>query len=508
MFTAECPSCGARVALRAATSTAAVCAFCRSTLVRRADVLERIGVQGELLEDHARVQIGTGGRFDGRGFTVVGRIQLRDDDGGWNEWHVLFDDGTTGWLSEAGGQYAVTVERGPAAGVASFDALAPATRVTIRGEPWTVTDRRTARCTAAEGELPFPADSRWEAKVVDLRAGDRLVTLDWSDGDPPKLYVGRAVALDALSPTLLRAVADVQESAGALEGGLVALECPSCGAPVRYVPALAANVTCRRCKSELSGGARELVVDVERADRSQRPTWLELGDAADHAGERWTVIGILVRRADEDPQEWTEYLLYSPKAGFRWLVHAQDTLQWVEVLNELPVSSGSGARARGEVFTRSERYDSITTWVAGSFNWRPKVGDRATVTEFALGDGAARRVLALEETDTEATWSLGEPVAADAIAQAFGKPATGAGSAAGGPQVDGGTAGAGSGSSDALRAFTTGSGLKPVFVAFVVLLGLVSLPSMLFGDTDDLILPGIVALVALWGPLKLLGEWD
>ena len=99
MFTAECPSCGAKVSLRASASTTAVCAFCKSTLVRRAEALERIGVQGELLEDYSRVQIGTGGRFEGRGFSVVGRIQLRDDAGAWNEWHVLFDDGATGWLS-------------------------------------------------------------------------------------------------------------------------------------------------------------------------------------------------------------------------------------------------------------------------------------------------------------------------------------------------------------------------------------------------------------------------
>ncbi|RPH43296.1 MAG: DUF4178 domain-containing protein [Burkholderiales bacterium] len=489
MFTAECPSCGAKVSLRASASTTAVCAFCKSTLVRRADALERIGVQGELLEDYARVQIGTGGTHEGRGFSVVGRIQLRDESGAWNEWYVLFEDGSTGWLSEASGQYALTFDRGKAPGVATFEALAPGRPVTIEGERWSVTDRRTARCTAAEGELPFPVDSRWEARVADLRRDDRLVTLDWSDGDPPTLYVGRAVALEALAPTLLRSLAVVEETAGALEGGLQSLACPSCGAPVRYVPKLAANVTCRQCKSELSGRSEGLVLEVERADRAERPTWLALGDAGERDGERWTVIGILARRAAEDPQEWTEYLLYSPKAGFRWIVHASGRFQWVEVLNEAPEVAGAGARVRGESYTRNDAYDSITTWVAGSFNWRPKVGDRAHVTEFVRGSGDGRRTLTLERSDTEATWSLAVDAPAGPLGAAFGKAAapkaTAAVAATDGPKRS----------------------VRDLAVIFTIVLGVLSLPALLFSD-DDLIGPAIVAVIALWAPLRLERDED
>ncbi|MFM1988450.1 MAG: hypothetical protein RJA99_1407 [Pseudomonadota bacterium] len=496
MFSAQCPACGAKVSLRASTSTTAVCGFCRSTLVRRAEVLERIGVQGELLEDHARVQIGTGGRFDDAGFSVVGRIQLRYDDGAWNEWYVLFDDGSTGWLSEASGQYAVTFDRGREPAAPGWDALSPGTPAMIGGERWTVTDRRTARCTAAEGELPFPVDSRWEAKVVDLRRDDRLMTLDWSDGTPPVRFAGRAVELDALRPTGLRTVAAVEEAAGAIDEGLRTLSCPSCGAPVRYVPKLAANVTCRQCKSELTGGAGGLAVEVERADRAQRPTWLELGDAGEQAGERWTVIGVLARRTPEDPKEWQEYLLWSPKAGFRWLVLVEGRLQWVEVLNELPDTAGGAAKLRGEAWLRRDAYVATTTWVAGSFNWRPKVGDRASVVDFAPRGGDSSRTLTLEKTDTEATWSLAAEVSGDAIAKAFGKAAAPAGArpaaAAAGPGV----------------ARRRGRGVRDLAWLFTVVLGVLSLPALVFGDFEDLVLAGVIALVALWAPLRLTKDTD
>lgn len=489
MFTAACPSCGAKVSLRASQSTAAVCGFCRSTLVRDAEALKRIGVQGELLEDYARVQLGTGGRYEGRAFTVVGRIQLRYAEGAWNEWHLLFEDGSSGWLSEAGAQYAVTFDMGPAKGAPSFDALVPGMTVGIRGEPHSLTDRRVARCTAAEGELPFPADSRWEAKVADLRRGDRLLTLDYSDGEPPTLYRGTAVSLDALQPTLLRSVAVVEETAGALPGALQTVDCPSCGAPVRFVTQLATLVTCRSCKSELSAQAKGLVLELERADKAERRTLLALGDAGALRGHRYTVIGILARRTDDDPSEWFEYLLYAPEAGLRWLVQVGGDFQWVEVLNTAPTVSGSSARLAGEAYTNNEAYTALTTWVAGSFNWRPEVGDRVAVNDYVRGSGPDRAVLTAEKTDAELTWSRAVVLPAGELAEAFpGTKAKTAAPVAAASRVKFGT-----------------DGIKDLAVLFSVLVGLLALPTLIVGDFGDAIDTVIVALVALWLPTRFVG---
>jgi hypothetical protein len=490
MFTAACPSCGAKVSLRASQSTAAVCGFCKSTLVRDADALKRIGVQGELLEDYARVQVGTGGRFEGRAFSVVGRIQLRYAEGAWNEWHVLFEDGTNGWLSEAGGQYAVTFDTGAAKGAPTFEALVPGMTVGIGGEAHTLTDRRTARCTAAEGELPFPADSRWEAKVADLRAGDRLLTLDYSEGEPPKLYRGTAVSLESLQPTLLRSLAVVEEAAGALPGTLQTVDCPSCGAPVRFVTQLATLVTCRSCKSELSAQAKGLVLELERADKADRRTLLTLGDSGELRGDRYTVIGILARRTDDDATEWFEYLLYSPGAGFRWLVQVGWDFQWVEVLNTAPTVSGSSARHAGEAYTNNEAYTALTTWVVGSFNWRPKVGDRVAVNDFVRGSGPGRAVLTAEKTDTELTWSRAVVLPAGELAQAFpGTKAKTAASAVAPSKVKFGA-----------------DGIKDLAVLFSILVGLLALPTLIVGDFGASIDTVVIALVALWLPTRFVGK--
>ena len=85
-----CPSCGAPVRFRGATSVVAVCPFCSATLVREGVDLRDIGKQAQLLEDHSPIRIGAEGRHRGVGFTVVGCIQYKYGAGVWNEWHVLF----------------------------------------------------------------------------------------------------------------------------------------------------------------------------------------------------------------------------------------------------------------------------------------------------------------------------------------------------------------------------------------------------------------------------------
>lgn len=58
---------------------------------------------------------------------------------------------------------------------------------------------------AAEGELPFPVDARWTARVVDYRSEDEFLTLDFSSAQPA-CYRGKAVTLVQLRAQLLRAL--------------------------------------------------------------------------------------------------------------------------------------------------------------------------------------------------------------------------------------------------------------------------------------------------------------
>ena len=109
-YRAACPNCGAPVDFRSPASAFAVCSFCKSTIVRDGDALRKIGQSAELFDDHSPLQLGAGGRYQGAGFTLVGRLQYRYADGTWNEWHALFDNGKSGWLSEDNGRYVIAFD--------------------------------------------------------------------------------------------------------------------------------------------------------------------------------------------------------------------------------------------------------------------------------------------------------------------------------------------------------------------------------------------------------------
>ena len=87
----------------------------------------------DVLEDYSPIQINTSGEYQSKHFTVVGRIQLRYDDGFWNEWYVLFDDGTGAWLSDASGQYVFTLPQRSGSNVPKFEALKPGVGLTLIG---------------------------------------------------------------------------------------------------------------------------------------------------------------------------------------------------------------------------------------------------------------------------------------------------------------------------------------------------------------------------------------
>jgi hypothetical protein len=164
VFKLACPSCGAEVAFRSATSAIAVCEYCRSTLLREADAVRDVGKMSAVLEDYSPLRIGVSGIYSGRAFGVVGRIQLRYDAGFWNEWYILFDDGSAGWLSDASGQYAVTLDTGLADDAPPFGQLVPGGQYHHDGVAYIAADLRTARCSGGEGELPFQVGAGWEAR--------------------------------------------------------------------------------------------------------------------------------------------------------------------------------------------------------------------------------------------------------------------------------------------------------------------------------------------------------
>jgi uncharacterized Zn finger protein (UPF0148 family) len=416
MYSTACPSCGAPVTFRSAASVMAVCGYCRATLLREADAVRDIGKMAEAMEDYSPIQVGTSGTWNKRPFGVVGRIQLRYDDGGWNEWFIAFEDGGTGWLSDGSGQYTVTLDHGTILAPA-FESLGPGQSFIHSGVDFVAADIRRARCTGGAGELPFRVGDGWEAKVADFRAGDRFLTLDYSDGAPTRLYLGQAATLEALQCQLLRSEEDIQRSAGRLRGAIVSLACPGCGAPLAYPAGVASQLVCPACATRTDvSGDQAVVLGKERENRT-RATTLALGDQAKIDGTAYLLIGLMRCREVGESETWTEYLLYNAKRGFLWLVESTEGWERVRVLDRWPESAGNTATVQGRSYDKRYDYGSQVIYAAGAFNWRVQVGDKVTISDF----GTTNKKLSRERSDNEITWSLAESVPATVVGGWFGK---------------------------------------------------------------------------------------
>ncbi len=396
----------------------AVCEFCRAAVLKDADSVRDVGKISSVLEDFSPIQMGAAGSFGGRNFTVVGRIQLRYDQGMWNEWFLLFDDGTASWLGDSSGLYVITTPRETSGALPGFADITPGALFQIGGEQFTASEKREAECIGGQGELPFRVGEGWRVRVADFRHGTAFVTLDYTDGDVPVVYNGMAVTLLDLKFQLLRNDEQIKASAGKYRGKLDALDCPKCGSMINYLPGVTTNLVCPACTAQLDAGGPEATVLAAGEAVEQVFTTLKLGAKATIQGSEYTVIGAMVRE-DEESTTWTEYLLYSTKESFFWMVETDEGWSRAHVMMDWPEWRSLGAAtATIDKTGYTKLYDYVATvkYAAGAFNWRVAAGDQVRVYEFERG----QTKLAAELTQSEMTWSRSTPVAADQIKIWFG----------------------------------------------------------------------------------------
>lgn len=414
VYRAACPSCGAPVDFQSAQSVLAVCGYCRSTVVRDGETLKRTGSVAELFDDFSPLQLGTGGKIDGRGFTLVGRLQYRYPDGTWNEWYGVDDTGAGVWVSEDNGHYVLMRDAPPGIMPPPLERLVVGQQQQIGNGFYRIVNVLDAALISAQGEVPFKPVTDRPIRSVDARTSDgRVATIDLSDPDAPRLYLGQAVTLAQLELTNLR---EPLEKAVGSQG----FSCPNCGAPVEAHLAGTQRLTCGSCASliDISKGVGAAVVEAKQ--NAQVPMAIPLGATGTLKGVEWQVVGFVQRSGAEPGDEerffWSEYLLYSQRAGFRFLVDTTDGWNFVRTLQSAPVyGGGPGVAFGGKTYLLESSYRARVEFVCGEFYWKVKIGQELTATDFRVG----AQVLSQERDATEETWSAGERVPEDELAKAL-----------------------------------------------------------------------------------------
>ena len=418
-LTASCPSCGAPVVFQSASSILAVCEYCQSTLVRHDQALEDIGKMAALVEDRSPLQLGAEGSYKGVHFALIGRIQIKYGQGTWNEWHLLFDDMRTGWLSEAGGEYVLTFARYVEDRLPELAELQVGQRFVLASQAWSVSNIEQAECIAGQGELPFKVGAGYPVVTVDLRNSANFATLDYSE-TPPLFFVGEAVEFKSLRMTNLRDGVAIPTATVAAQ----VFRCPSCGAPLQARSKDILAVGCATCGAVIDTADpnhRVLTAALGMRDEKYTPR-IPLGSKGTLEGKPVEVIGFLVKQSKSDgiAYDWREYLLAGENGTYRWLTEYNGHWNIVDVLSRPPTSSGIIELDNVRFGDQSFRHFATTPvaeviQVAGEFTWRVRRGETCRVLDYV----APPLMLSRESTDSEQNWSLGTYVAPEVIAEAF-----------------------------------------------------------------------------------------
>jgi hypothetical protein len=421
MKTTNCPSCGAVISFQSAISILAVCAYCKSTLLRHDLELKNIGRMAELLPDPSPIQLGTEGIYRKSRFAVIGRIQLHYSQGTWNEWYLLFDNQRDGWLGETLGYYTVTFLIRPPEPLPSFPELRAGRSVTLKGRVFQVANIETARCIAGEGELPTQVEPGYDAPVVDLQAADNaFATLDYSE-TPPLVFVGEHARFDDLKLTRLR---EPMPAGWEPNTGIQAasFQCPGCGGPLTIrAKGRTETLACGACGSIIDITDENFRILSTFKARIKHEPPIPLGARGKLEEAEFEAIGYLRRcvTVEDIDYEWSETLLFHRERGFRWLVEYNGHWSLAQTLTEPPLMTGYGARGRashqGRTYRHFQTAKARVSYVLGEFYWRVKVGERCEIRDYI----APPFQLSLEFTDREAIWSRAEYIEPETIGAIF-----------------------------------------------------------------------------------------
>ena len=417
MIAVSCPSCGAPVQFQSSVSILAVCESCRSTLLRKDLNIENLGVMAELKTDASPIQLGVEGRYTNVHFRVVGRIQLQYENGIWNEWHLAFDDGRSGWLGEAQGIYTVTFLKENKLKL-PFSEMHIGKELTI-GKFRNVVNIEEARCIAGEGELPFKVGAGYEAPVVDLQGYDaELGTLDYSESmEEPLVFLGEYVEFRDLHFKGLRELAGESAKSGRAK----TFSCPACAGPldIRGLH-VTASIVCGNCGGIIDITNDDFKLWQEAASKLKVEPAIPLGTRGAFRGDKYEVIGFQRRciMVEGVGYRWSEYLLFNPYVGFRWLTEYNGHWNFVEQTFHRPAPNTGNVRFKGVEFEHFQTAEATTEHVLGEFYWKVKTGETFIVTDYV----APPRMLSREMSGKEVSWSLGTYIEPDEIVASFRPP--------------------------------------------------------------------------------------
>lgn len=381
---AACPACGGPVRFQISSALVTVCEFCRTVVGRTDRAIEDLGKVAALVETASPLHLGLKGKYNGKSFLIVGRVQHQHAAGGlWDEWYVAFSNNRWGWLAEAQGRFYLSFEKAipETVRLPGLDELQPGSKIAIGDQLLAVAEVGRSTAAGAEGEMPFVLHPGESHHYADLYGPEKkFVSLSY-DGERPVVFIGKEVTLDDLGigPEVLAPAKDPRRISG------VQINCPQCGGPLELrAPDQTQRVVCQHCHALLDAAQGKLAY-LETLELGKKEFLIAIGSVGRLKDVEFTVIGAMQRSVTYEGTDyyWSEYLLYQPRVGFRWLVESDHHWSFVEPVSPGDVEEGGqSATFNGRTFKLFQQATATVRYVIGEFYWKVALGETAYSRDF------------------------------------------------------------------------------------------------------------------------------
>ncbi len=200
------------------------------------------------------------------------------------------------------------------------------------------------------------------------------------------------------------------------------LHCPNCGASLTIRGlAQTESIACGSCGAIIDLTDENFRIIATYQAQVKHEPLIPLGTRGKVRGGLFEIIGFLRRMIEVEgvQYEWSEYLLFNPYKGFRWLAEYNGHWSFIKTTTQVPRGPSSGEQGPvsylGETFQHFQTAYAQVSYVLGEFYWKVQVGEGSWVSDYI----APPLILSKESTETEIVWSIGEYIEGDALWESF-----------------------------------------------------------------------------------------
>jgi hypothetical protein len=200
------------------------------------------------------------------------------------------------------------------------------------------------------------------------------------------------------------------------------LKCPACGNSLTLRGMeRTESIACDACGSIIDPTDENLRIISTFQSRVKYKPAIPLGSRGKMKGDLFEVIGFMRRAMTVEGvvYEWSEYLLFSPYKGYRWLSEYNGHWSFLKTTTHIPKPKKWGSRPSiqylDKTFLHFQTYEARVVYVMGEFYWKVQAGEACRVADYI----SPPLILSREQNEQEVTWTVGEYVEPEALRSAF-----------------------------------------------------------------------------------------